>query len=115
MVGFACDDALYKLTFILITLHDISKRINFSLLLDFGVSLADVFGADAGLDGNVLVRESDPRVDVVAVVERFVVTMATLARRLSVTYNMYKDMLTQRNQKWRYLIGHTSFPISDCY
>jgi len=63
-------------------------------LLDFGVSFADVFGAEAGLDGNVFVRASDPRADdAVATVERFAVTAATLARRLSVVYSVNEDKL----------------------
>jgi len=54
-----------------------------SLLLDFGPSFVGVFGAETGRDGNTLVRESDPRADAAATVERLDVTVATLARRLS--------------------------------
>ena len=61
-----------------------------SLLVNF----ATVFGADEGRDGNVLVLESEPRREDAAAVERFGVTVATLARRFSDAHNIDKDRCT---------------------
>jgi len=75
--------------------YTVRKTSNISLLLDLGVSVTGVLEADAGLEGNVLVRVSDARADdkdAVTMAQRFVDTVATLARRISAVYNINNNI-----------------------